>query len=199
MCICGASRSNVLRASPLYEGCAHETRGCTHHVPAWAPFRPHPRRSWPCAADRASRGIGAAFCQLPKGDQRGLLLPESFTDWRSARAASASVYERPVCAAKSTFQPSSPSALAILSISPAVAARPRLRTSPSRVSFTPDKRDSSRRLTPDSFCCSESSRAISASSRAAISAFPIRSMFAHANDTLQINLTTFVVANILDA
>nr|DAT01322.1 MAG TPA: hypothetical protein [Caudoviricetes sp.] len=55
-----------------------------------------------------------------------------------------------------------------------MAARPRLRTSPSRVSFTPDKRDNSRRLMPESFCCSESSRAISASSRAAISAFPIR-------------------------
>nr|DAK41234.1 MAG TPA: hypothetical protein [Caudoviricetes sp.] len=57
-----------------------------------------------------------------------------------------------------------------------MAARPRLRISPSLVSFTSDKRESSRRLTPESFCCSESSRAISASSRAAISAFPMRSL-----------------------
>ena len=138
--------------------------------------RPDPRRPCPRADDRVSRGTGTALCQ------RGSLLPAALADWRSARAASASAYERPVCAAKSTFHPSSPRASAILSISPAVAARPRLSTSPSRVSLTPDRRDSSRRLTPESFCCSESSRAISASSRAAISAFPIRSMFAHAND-----------------
>lgn len=168
----------------------------------WCPGRmrrPNLRRPCPRADDRVSRGTGAAFCQELTSSQRGLLLPAPFIDWRSARAASASVYERPVCATKSTFQPSSPRASAILSSSPAVAARPRLRMSPSRVSFTPDKRDSSRRLTPDSFCRSESSRAISASSGAAISAFPIRSMFAHANDALQIDLTTFVVANILDA
>lgn len=47
MCICGASRLNMLRASPLYEGCAHETRGCAHHVQAWVSFRPR-RRCLPC-------------------------------------------------------------------------------------------------------------------------------------------------------
>ena len=136
--------------------------------------RPNPRRSCPRADDRISRGTGAALynrglvtldhcraCAVLRGVQL------------SATATSASAYGRPLCAAKNTFHPSSPSASEIRSISPAVAARPRLRTSPSRVSFTPDNRDSSRRLTPESICCSESSRAISASSRAVVSAFPI--------------------------
>nr|DAM91583.1 MAG TPA: hypothetical protein [Caudoviricetes sp.] len=70
--------------------------------------------------------------------------------------------------------------------------------SPRRVSFTPDFRESSRRLTPESICCSDNSLATSASSSAATSAFPIRSMFAHANGCMQVRLTMFDVANILD-
>ena len=34
MCIGGASRLSVVRVTPLYEGCARETRDRAHHVPA---------------------------------------------------------------------------------------------------------------------------------------------------------------------
>ncbi len=71
MCICGASRLNMLRASPLYEGCAHETQGCTHHVPAWASFRPR-RRCLPCGlfiqkVPRHFRGAHVKLSPRPRG------------------------------------------------------------------------------------------------------------------------------------